>query len=261
MRSAAVAGAFGSGASHGIGVNYSSGPFSIGGLVSHRNFLVGNTYQGDDYYMAGIGFKFGALNVSGGFMSEDQANAATTHTVTHNAFGGLSYQISPVWTFTGGYYQTQVSNDKASRRGLSIISLAYALSKRTVLYGEMDYTKYKNALVSTLNPTGKKFTDGGDDRHRSRVSDCHLGAWSRLPLTDTRDRLHANLTGRIFSAVRERHASGPPCRRELHRRDTVAAQSDSCRPTPTLTRYVWQSAPSSFSAAARCEPRRCTHFV
>ncbi|MDB5780439.1 porin [Caballeronia mineralivorans] len=150
-----VAGAFSSGASHGIGVNYSSGPFSIGGLVSHRNLLVGNAYQGDDYYMAGIGFKFGALNVSGGFMSEDQANTAATHTVTHNAFGGLSYQISPAWNFIGGYYQTQVSNDKASRRGLSIVSLAYSLSKRTILYGEMDYTKYKNALVTTLNPTGK----------------------------------------------------------------------------------------------------------
>jgi predicted porin len=150
-----IAGSFSSGASHGVGLNYSSGPFSIGGLVSHRNVLVASQYQGDDYYMMGVGFKLGALKLSGGFMSEDQSNAATSRTVTHNAFGGLSYQITPALSFTGGYYQTQVSNDKASRRGLSVVSLAYALSKRTFLYGEMDYTKYKNALVTTLNPTGK----------------------------------------------------------------------------------------------------------
>jgi predicted porin len=56
--------------------------------------------------------------------------------------------------FDGGYYQTTVSNDKASRRGLSIVSLAYLLSKRTTLYGEVDYTSYKHAVVSTLNPAG-----------------------------------------------------------------------------------------------------------
>lgn len=150
-----VAGDFNSGAAHGVGVNYRSGPISIGGVLGHRSVLVGTTYQADDYYMGGLGYKIGAFSVSGGFMSEDVANPTATRTVTHNAFGGASYKFTPAWTLTAGYYQTQVSNDKASRRDLSVVALTYALSKRTVVFGEMDYTKYKNAVVSTLNVAGK----------------------------------------------------------------------------------------------------------
>ena len=149
-----VAGDFSSAATRSVGASYSEGAISFGGLYGHRNILTGATYFGDSYYMFGAGYKIGPVRVSGGFMSEDLQSMGTPHQVTNNPFGGISWTIRPDLIFDGGYYQTTVSNDSASRRGLSILSLAYLLSKRTTLYSEVDYTSYKNAVVSTLNPAG-----------------------------------------------------------------------------------------------------------
>ncbi|RKR31585.1 porin [Paraburkholderia sp. BL17N1] len=149
-----VAGNFSSGATRSVGMSYNAGPVDVGGVYGHRNILNGMAYVSDSYYMAGVGYRIGPVRISGGFMSEDQENPTAPHQVTNNAFGGLAWTIRPDIIFSGGYYQTTVSTDKASRRGLSIISLAYLLSKRTTLYSEIDYTSYKHAVVSTLNPTG-----------------------------------------------------------------------------------------------------------
>ncbi|WP_321904089.1 porin [Paraburkholderia tropica] len=149
-----VAGNFSSGATRSVGVSYSMGPASIGGVYGHRNILTGTTYIGDSYYMAGAAYSIGPVRLSGGFMSEDLQNPAAPHQVTNNAFGGFSWNIQPYLILGGGYYQTTVSTDKAGRRGLAIMSLAYLLSKRTTLYTEVDYTSYRHAVVSTLNPAG-----------------------------------------------------------------------------------------------------------
>lgn len=79
-----TAGNFSSGASRGAGLTYSSGPFSIGGLYSHRNFLVGTSYQGDRYYMAGAAYRVGPLRFSGGYMSETQDVITGQSLVTRN---------------------------------------------------------------------------------------------------------------------------------------------------------------------------------
>ncbi|GAB5097746.1 porin [Caballeronia sp. HLA56] len=152
-----VAGNFSGGATRSVGVSYAQGPFSVGGVYGHRSIATGTTsttYVGDTYYMGGAAWQIGPVRLSGGFMSEDQENPASPHAVTNNGFGGLTWNITPFLIFRGAYYQTVVSNDKASRRGLSVVTLAYLLSKRTTLYAETDYTSYKHAVVSTLNPAG-----------------------------------------------------------------------------------------------------------
>ncbi|WP_240655917.1 porin [Paraburkholderia phosphatilytica] len=149
-----VAGDFSSGAARAVGVSYASGPFAIGGLYGHRNLLVSTAYVGDTYYMIGAGYQLGPVRFSGGFMSEDQQNRVGPHTVTNNGFGGIVWSVTPSLAFRGAYYQTNVSTDKAGSRGMSVLSLAYSLSKRTVLYGEMDYMSYRHAVVSTLNTAG-----------------------------------------------------------------------------------------------------------
>lgn len=149
-----VAGDFSSGATRAVGVSYDSGSLQIGGLYGHRNVLVNNLYAGDTYYMVGASYPIGPVALSGGFMSEDQQPAAAAHTVTNNGFGGLAWYVTPAVIFRGAYYQTDVSTDKAGRRGLTVISLAYQLSKRTTLYSEFDYTSYRRAIVSTLNTAG-----------------------------------------------------------------------------------------------------------
>jgi predicted porin len=149
-----VAGDFSSASTRAVGASYAMGPASVGGVYGHRNILTGTRYVGDSYYMVGAGYSIGPVRVSGGFMAEDLQNPATPHSVTNNSFGGLAWNVTSFLVFRGGYYLTTVSTDKASRRGLSVLSLAYLLSKRTTLYAEADYTTYKHAVVSTLNPAG-----------------------------------------------------------------------------------------------------------
>jgi predicted porin len=149
-----VAGNFSSAATRSVGGSYSLGPVDVGGLYGHRNILTGTSYLGDTYYMGGVGYRIGSFRVSGGFMSEDLENPAAPHQVTNNGFGGVTWTIRPDVIFYGGYYESIVSNDKAGSRGISIVSLAYLLSKRTTLYAEADYTSFRHAVASTLNPDG-----------------------------------------------------------------------------------------------------------
>ncbi|MDQ7981047.1 porin [Paraburkholderia sp. SARCC-3016] len=149
-----VAGDFSSGATRAVGLSYALGPLAVGGVYGHRNVASGTNFVGDSYYMLGAGYAIGPVRVSGGFMSEDLQNPAARHQTTNNGFGGLSWNVTPYLVFRGAYYQTTVSNDKAGRAGLSVLTLAYLLSKRTTLYGEFDHTSYRNAVVSTLNPAG-----------------------------------------------------------------------------------------------------------
>ncbi|GAB2922117.1 porin [Paraburkholderia jirisanensis] len=161
-----VAGDFASGATRAVGLNYASGPIGIGGLYGHRSVAAGTGFVGDTYYMVGASYAIGPVRFSGGFMSEDQQGPGTPHTVTNNGFGGFAWDITSVLVARGGYYQTNVSTDKAARRGMTVMSLAYSLSKRTTLYAEGDYTSFKHPVVTTLNPTGSSsqtaFTVGID---------------------------------------------------------------------------------------------------
>ncbi|WP_186114532.1 porin [Burkholderia gladioli] len=149
-----VPGDFSSGATRAVGLSVALGPAAVGGVYGHRSILSGTAYAGDSYYMLGASYKLGPVRFSGGFMSEDLQSPSAPHQVTNNGFGGIAWTINPVTVFRGAYYQTGVSNDKAGRRGLSVLTLAYLLSKRTTLYAEFDYTSYKHAVASTLNPAG-----------------------------------------------------------------------------------------------------------
>ena len=88
-------------------------------------------------------------------MKDEVVNAAPgTNTVTRDTFGGVSYRMTSAFTVTGGYYLTAAPSDKALRRALTIVGIDYALSKRTKVYAEVDYTRFRNAIVSTLNTAG-----------------------------------------------------------------------------------------------------------
>lgn len=149
------AGSFANGSAHGFGLQYYVGDLVLGGSFNRRNVLVGTTYRDEDYYLVGAAWKFGDWKVSGGYM-KDTLNMQTTalDTVTRNIFGGVAYSISNNLKLTGGFYRTAVSTDKAMRKDMTIIGLDYYLSKRTKLYTEVDYNKYRKTVVSTLNAAG-----------------------------------------------------------------------------------------------------------
>jgi predicted porin len=143
------------GSARGIGLQYYAGPLVFGAVYNQRSLAVGSTFHDDDYYLVGAAYTVGGLKISGGYMSDKVKNAAPMDdTITRDSFGGVSYRLNSAYTLTAGYYQTDALSDKARRRGMAIVGLDYALSKRTKLYGEIDYTRFRNSVVSTLNPIG-----------------------------------------------------------------------------------------------------------
>lgn len=164
-----VAGSAHKGTARGVGVMYEAGDLTVGVELNRQSILVGTNYHDDNYYLVGAAYTIGALKISGGFMTEAVVNVAPLpETKTRNSFGGFNYSISPALTLTAGYYLTASEQDKAQRSGLAIAGLDYALSKRTRLFVESDFTHYGRASVSTINVNGAPhqagFTTGMDIR-------------------------------------------------------------------------------------------------
>lgn len=150
-----VAGSVNDGSARGVGLQYYGGNLTVGASFNRRNVLVGSSYRNQDYYLTGAAYKIGKFGISGGYMIDTLNTVATTpNTVTRNIFGGASFAFTDRVKLTGGFYHTSSSTDRARGKDMTIIGLDYKLSKRTKLYTEVDYTKYKSAVVSTLNTAG-----------------------------------------------------------------------------------------------------------
>jgi len=149
------AGSVHDGAARGVGLQYYGDHVTAGGSYNRRSVLVSGAYRNEDYYLAGVVFKLDRLRLSGGYMIDTIAmRGSAADTVTRNLFAGGRYRLSERISLTGGFYRTTVSPDKTDRRDMSIVGVDYFLSKRTKLYAEVDYTRYRAAVVSSLNTIG-----------------------------------------------------------------------------------------------------------
>ncbi|HEY4079300.1 MAG TPA: porin [Burkholderiaceae bacterium] len=150
-----VAGSIKNASARGIGLQYYGDSLTTGGSYNRRSVLVGGTYRNEDYYLVGAIFKHGDWSVSGGYMIDTiDLEGTAPNTATRNAFGGASYSFSEQIKLTAGFYRTTSTSDKARGKDMTIAGLDYFLSKRTKLYLELDHTKFKTAIVSTLNAAG-----------------------------------------------------------------------------------------------------------
>ena len=143
------------GSAHGIGLQFYGDGFTTGAAYNRRVVPVGSLYRNEDYVLAGAAFTYGAWGLSGGWMTDTiDMEGAARDTTTRNVFGGGSVGLTTSLKLTAGYYRTTSNVDKARGKGMSVASMDYALSKRTKLYLEADFTKYMSAVVSTLNTAG-----------------------------------------------------------------------------------------------------------
>lgn len=150
-----TAGNFNNGSARGVGLQYYAGDLTVGGSYNRRFVQVGTSFRNENYYLAGAAYKFGNVGISGGYMIDTiEMPANVANTVTRNIFGGASYSFSDRVKLTGGFYKTAVSTDRAQSKNMTIVGLDYYLSKRTKLYVEADYNKYRRAVVTTLNTVG-----------------------------------------------------------------------------------------------------------
>jgi predicted porin len=151
------AGQFNAGSARSAGLQYKQGPVNIGALYTYRTVLSGTAYRPDDYYAVGAALTFGGLRFAGGYMSNNVSNPGPIQDVkTLNYWGGATYEVSPYVRVGAAYYITDIPNT-SGKRSQGLASIAYSLSKQTVLYGEFDYTKFSGSYVTdkTLNATGQ----------------------------------------------------------------------------------------------------------
>jgi predicted porin len=81
-------------------------------------------------------------------MNENQDGIAGTPAVrTKNYWAGVTYALSAFTRLGAGVYETSLPNTDG-KRDLGIISVTYALSKRTSVYAETDFMRYRGSFVS-----------------------------------------------------------------------------------------------------------------
>jgi predicted porin len=153
------------GSTQALGATYAAGPFSVGGAYSQRKSAVGAANADFNHWTLGGTYTFGAFRAAVGYADQTQQRGATADLDTKFVFGGLSYNVTPALKLSGAVYRTQdeVGSAETGKRTLYIASAAYALSKRTELYAELDR--------SSLDGTRKAF--GHDSQRGVSVGVSH----------------------------------------------------------------------------------------
>jgi predicted porin len=157
----------GSGGAHaGIGATYDSGPFTLGGAYTARKpdirtaaQVTANAptnFQDNRSWTLGGAYTLGPARIAAGYARESQDLAVGGDADQQNAWFGGSYDINPALVLSAAYYHTKVDAGLAGatadgKRGLFIVGGTYALSKRTNLYADVDYARYKDGLAGSGN--------------------------------------------------------------------------------------------------------------
>jgi predicted porin len=156
-----VAGSVNEGSTRAVGFNYRTEPFKFGLGYTHKaKQLVAGTgpYYDSNEYTAGGAYTLGPVTALGGWSTNMQNTAMVAGGSIKNEYlwGGVRYQVNPFIEIIGAYYDNKNETAGVSgRKDVSILSVTYNLSKRTILYADVDYTKYRGGFVTNvvLNPS------------------------------------------------------------------------------------------------------------
>ncbi|MFT5643069.1 MAG: putative porin [Janthinobacterium sp.] len=143
------------GAKQAVGVNYDNGPISLGAAYTQKKSNLGN---GADlkHYTVGGAYRIGPVKLSAGYADQKQGVVPTAGTQPDTtdkfAWVGASYQLLPALDLRAAYYQDKNNTNNADgKKNLFILSSVYSLSKRTVLYAEIDHNKFDGGLMVKNN--------------------------------------------------------------------------------------------------------------
>lgn len=155
---------------------YTAGPFAIGGGFQQTVSAVNSDWK-DTAYNLSLSYTLGAAKLFGGYYQIKDSTGTTPayFGVSNSAaainggiagverkdnayFLGATFQATPAWSLTAaGYYDKSKNVTVATLGNLgdgtryALVGVAeYALSKRTQVYGTVDYNKAKNAALSEL---------------------------------------------------------------------------------------------------------------
>ncbi|MDF3838579.1 porin [Cupriavidus basilensis] len=164
----------------GVRAAYSVGPFGFGGVYQEIRDTFGNKQQmwgaagkysiGPAKLFAGyVGGKDRTGVIDAGFMNVAgnpvPAGGNAVNNPRKDALGyvGLTYQLTPALALTGVFYGDHIQNkngiaNNAGNRYTGVLLAEYSLSKRTQVYGTVDYNKVTGGVNTELpgknNQTG-----------------------------------------------------------------------------------------------------------
>ncbi|WP_211451489.1 porin [Collimonas antrihumi] len=155
---------------------YTAGPFAIGGGFQQTVSPTNSDWK-DTAYNLSLSYTLGAAKLFGGYYRiKDSTGTTPAYFGVSNSvaamnggiggverkdnayFLGATFQATPAWSLTAaGYYDKSKNVTVATLGNLgdgtryALVGVAeYALSKRTQVYGTVDYNKAKNAALSEL---------------------------------------------------------------------------------------------------------------
>ncbi|GAC1325158.1 MAG: porin [Collimonas sp.] len=155
---------------------YTAGPFAIGGGFQQTVSPTNSDWK-DTAYNLSLSYTLGAAKLFGGYYRiKDSTGTTPAYFGVSNSVAGINggiggverkdnayflgatYQATPAWSLTAaGYYDKSKNVTVATLGNLgdgtryALVGVAeYALSKRTQVYGTVDYNKAKNAALSEL---------------------------------------------------------------------------------------------------------------
>jgi predicted porin len=138
-----------------VGGNYGFGPAKLylgyldssdaTGCVNSSLNCVGNSSFG--------------LNLYGNATSGAGLTPGATTRRDHVGMGGITYQATSALALTGAFYYDSISGAEltagnSGKRYTAVLLAEYSLSKRTQVYGTVDYNKVKGAALPELSGGG-----------------------------------------------------------------------------------------------------------
>jgi predicted porin len=153
-----VADSTSSGSTRAVGGVYASGPVRLAAVYTAgkpRNGAGANAaYRDFTHYAAGGAYTIGALTATVGYVRQKQETVTVDDTSQWN-WAGLSYR-SGRFSLTGAWYRVKAVNSVTSasvaagnsKKDLYMTGITYDLSKRTVLYSEVDVTKLNGGYAT-----------------------------------------------------------------------------------------------------------------
>ncbi|WP_255360123.1 porin [Cupriavidus sp. amp6] len=152
-----VAGSVAKSSSTGGSISYAGGPFSVTGgyqIIRDTASYFGVTVPVSDQKVWTLGgnYAFGKAKLFLNYVHNSLTTADYRNQVVHL---GLSYSINSAWTFTalGNYDHLNHASQSGNRYGGALM-LDYAMSKRTDVYAEADYTKLSGAWTTLASQNG-----------------------------------------------------------------------------------------------------------
>jgi predicted porin len=154
-----VAGSTSNGSTDALGLNYDNGPVSVGGVYTQKKDVLGTGRDLTNYSVGGA-YKIDAFKLTAGYVNEKVKVPSAADTTAKYTWAGVGYQATPALELIAAFYQTKSTVSTGDgKKDMFLLSSVYSLSKRTLVYGEIDHskvtgtTRFSNASSSTIANT------------------------------------------------------------------------------------------------------------